>query len=320
VEIELKGATFMASTVPGWVEGKRITLSVTIDADASVATAVDARKGGAWTLPVDILRYTVKDEDGVTLSEDLSYGVAANVTFGLVQEQYQSSGERTISVDFSDPGATHDSPARLLAFRTFGSVWLAEPDTITPPDTDVPGTGLRGKFWQNKDMLGEPLEDLVDVPPYIDPGDDDYGPGSGDAYPPPSIDKERDYSARWTGRIKFPEAGQYRFAVQVDDGFRLYLNGREVMSYWKENHDNRVYSGWLTKTAGQVDVIWIEFFSNNQETSRFDMSWQTPSSPTVRVYPPITVFYPSDGTEAPPEEATRPPQALWCAEDVTRYA
>ena len=318
--IELLGATFIADSHPSYVEGKRAIVSVTIDADAAVATAVDALKGGQHSLSVDITAYEITDEEGGVLSADPSpTGLTAVCTFGLVQPQFRKTGERTIHLNFTDPTDTYDGTAHVVAFQTFGSVWEGDTTPVDPPDTGAPGTGLLGRFWQNLDHIGEPLSEAVG-PPYRDPGATAYGPGSGDAVPEPPVQAEvDDFSARWTGQIKFPEAGQYRFGIEADDGFRLYIDGREVMSYWKDNHDDRQVSGWFTFEEDELATIWIEFFAKPQGTVTLKVLWQTPSSPTVWVYPPLSVYYPTDGTDAPPTAAKKPDQQLWYTEDVTRY-
>ncbi len=318
MEIELKGATFLLPTAPGYQEGKRAVISLKIDADSTVAATVDEKKGGAVTVSgITVNSYSVKTEDGDVLESGAHPDMS--VTFGLVQVQYQKTGERVITADLADTAGNFVGPARLVAFRTFGSVWSVEEETVEPPDdTDDPGTGLTGRFWQNRELIGEAVDELL-CAPYREPGRTAYGPGSGDAVPPPSIDDQQDYSARFTGRIKFPTAGQYQFGIEADDGFRLYLNGRTIMSYWKDNRDDLRSSGWITVTAGEVQTIWVEFFSNNQKTSSLKVHWKTPGSPTVWQYPPITVFYPTDGTDAPPAAAERPRQQLWRADDVQRY-
>lgn len=320
MNIELKGATFIKVGHPAYVEGKRAIVSVVVDADAAAATTVDLKKGGQATVTLDLVSYTITDEDGETLSEDLAPTSNLAVTFGLVQAQHRKTGDRSILASFADPNDTYDGTAKVVDFRTFGSIWEGDIAPVTPPDTDDPGTGLLGRFWQNLDMLGEPLSEAIGVP-YRDPGKAAYGPGSGDFVPEPPVQAEvDDMSARWTGRVKFPAAGQYRWGIEADDGFRLYINGKQVMSYWDDQHDNRRISGWFTYAADELVTMWLEFTAKTQGTVTLKVLWNTPASPTVWVYPPVTVFYPTDGTEAPPEAAVRPVQQQWLAEDVTRYA
>ena len=40
------------------------------------------------------------------------------------------------------------------------------------------------------------------------------------------------FSIRWEGMLKFPSAGAYELCVNSDDGFKLELNGKELMKEW----------------------------------------------------------------------------------------
>ncbi len=316
--IELRGCSFVSPSHPAYVEGKRAVASLKVATDASTGTTVDEAKGGARAVTLEVEEYTITAEDGEVLASGTDHP-PVGVEFGLVQNQYRKTGERVIRCTGLNHGGVFTTPCLTTAFRTFGSVWEAEPVEVVPPDTDVPGTGLLGRFWQNREFIGEPITELIGPPYRDDRGGSAYGPGSGLVNPPNPIDDQKDYSARWTGRLKFPETGQFRFSIEADDGFRVYINGRELLTSWRDNRDNQKTTGWLTQTAGDIVTIWVEFYSNNQQTSSLKIQWQTPSSPTVWKYPPLTLFYPTDGTEAPPTAAERPDQQRWSSESVNRY-
>lgn len=42
-----------------------------------------------------------------------------------------------------------------------------------------------------------------------------------------------DYSVRWTGWLRPPASGHYVFYITVDDGARLWLDGRQVLDEWR---------------------------------------------------------------------------------------
>jgi hypothetical protein len=56
------------------------------------------------------------------------------------------------------------------------------------------------------------------------------------------------WSARWTKRASF-EAGTYRFHVIVDDGVRLFVDGKVAIDEWEDNpgtefiHDQHMTAG-----------------------------------------------------------------------------
>jgi beta-glucosidase len=42
-----------------------------------------------------------------------------------------------------------------------------------------------------------------------------------------------DFSVRWTGQLLPPESGRYELVVGANDGFRLFLDGRELLDGWQ---------------------------------------------------------------------------------------
>lgn len=67
------------------------------------------------------------------------------------------------------------------------------------------------------------------------------------------------FSIRWTGKLKAPQAGTYTLGVKMDDGVRLWVDGKLVAEDWK-NGPARVASAKLDLKAGQVIDIKLEYF------------------------------------------------------------
>ncbi len=82
----------------------------------------------------------------------------------------------------------------------------------------------RGEYYNNRYLVGAPV--LVRDDPAINY---DWGYGS----PAPGVVNSDNFSVRWTQSLNFP-AGLYRFRVTVDDGVRLYVDGRLVIDQWRE--------------------------------------------------------------------------------------
>lgn len=81
--------------------------------------------------------------------------------------------------------------------------------------------GLKGEYFQNKDLEGTPFTTRTDVLVNFDkPGD-----------VPPGLGLEN-ISARWTGLMKVGKTGTYDFTVSGDDGFRLWVNKKLVIDQW----------------------------------------------------------------------------------------
>jgi hypothetical protein len=82
----------------------------------------------------------------------------------------------------------------------------------------------KGEYWANPDLEGDPV--LVRNDTEIDFDWQEKSPGVG----VPSDD----FSARWTRKIRLEE-GTYRFHVLVDDGVRLWVDGRLLIDAWYDH-------------------------------------------------------------------------------------
>lgn len=118
--------------------------------------------------------------------------------------------------------------------------------------------GLIGEYYDISSALSDfpslerrkPVLVRVDKQVYFEPTDEPF-PGT----------KLVDYFyVRWTGRIRIPEDGRYRFALDSDDGSRLWIDGKKVV----ENgglHSMVRGQGTVQLRAGNRDIR-IEFFEN----------------------------------------------------------
>ena len=84
------------------------------------------------------------------------------------------------------------------------------------------GNGLVGEYFDNPDLAGQPSARRVDAKvdfrwTFLPPA-----PGLGTDW----------YSVRWQGSLIGPETGPRRIAVEGNDGFRLWLDGRLIVDRW----------------------------------------------------------------------------------------
>jgi len=121
--------------------------------------------------------------------------------------------------------------------------------TLTPVPTPTPIiiTDWRGDYWNNPDQSG---------PARITRNDQtisfDWGEGTADS----SLGADH-FSARWTRTLNF-DAGIYRFHVEVDDGFRLYIDDALVLDEWEEG-GARTYSVDVPLNTG-LHTIRVDYF------------------------------------------------------------
>lgn len=71
-------------------------------------------------------------------------------------------------------------------------------------------------------------------------------------------DQDRTAAVRWTGFIKAPESGEYRFGYPSDDGFRIWVNDKLVVDEWIVRDSISLTSGRITLEAGRTYDIRIE--------------------------------------------------------------
>lgn len=111
--------------------------------------------------------------------------------------------------------------------------------TPTPRPTDVVIRDWRGEYYDNRHLSGAPVLVRNDVAINFN-----WGNGSPAAGLPAD-----NFSVRWTRSLNLP-AGLYRIAVRVDDGVRVWVDGRLVIDQWRDSSpttytaDVRLDSGW----------------------------------------------------------------------------
>lgn len=100
------------------------------------------------------------------------------------------------------------------------------------------------------------------------------------------------FTVRWTGFLRAPAAGKYRIIANVDDGCRVYVDQKLVLSHWLED-------GIWDATAdltGKPQPVVIEY-NNRTSWAHFGLAWQIVGKDTVATPIPPTAFF-TDKTTA----------------------
>ena len=135
--------------------------------------------------------------------------------------------------------------------------------------------GLRGDYF-NGTALGT-------VPQFTRVEAIDFNWGSG---APSTAVPQNNFSARWTGYITAPATGNYQFQTVANDGVRVWVNDRQIISNWT----TRLFlsatntSGTVALTAGQRVPVRVEYFdqSGNAEVR---LRWRVPGSSSYVAVP-----------------------------------
>jgi hypothetical protein len=106
------------------------------------------------------------------------------------------------------------------------------------------------------------------------------------------------YSCRWTGLLQPTKAEEYTLTLDVNDGGRVWFDGRLVIDAWETPQSKSAIVGKLT--AGTKYQIRIEHWKGTFEATRdwrALLYWQSPSTPR-EIIPPHQ-FYLPDGFSEP---------------------
>lgn len=111
-------------------------------------------------------------------------------------------------------------------------------------------SGLKGEFFTNKELAGMPMVTTTDTEI-----DFNWEGSPADGVPADG------FSARWSGAFKPARTGRVTFEVRGDDGYRLYVDGREVLADWR-NHSATTRSATLNVVAGKSYPLRLEYYDN----------------------------------------------------------
>jgi len=93
---------------------------------------------------------------------------------------------------------------------------------LVPQDEKYGQHGLKGEYFNNKNLLGKPMITRIDRQI-----DFDWAGGA-----PDDVINKDNFSVRWTGKLIAPASKIYKLSITTDDGVRLYLDGEFLVNQW----------------------------------------------------------------------------------------
>lgn len=118
-------------------------------------------------------------------------------------------------------------------------------------DKEHQQNGLRGEYFSNQNLKGEPAETRIDS--QINFVWDWEGPFKN--FP------SDHFSVRWTGYLKVDDTSLYSIDVSSDDGVRLYLDDKLVIDDWNDHAE--LTNNYIVKLeANKFYKIKLEFYEN----------------------------------------------------------
>jgi hypothetical protein len=123
-----------------------------------------------------------------------------------------------------------------------------------------PMSNWRAEYYDNPSLSGQPRISRVDANV-----NHNWGNGS------PALDIPRDnFSARWT-TIRHFEKGSYLFVLSVDDGARVWLDGKLIIDAWDIGRKEKVQAKIRIETTGNHEVQVAYFESAGAASIQLDI-------------------------------------------------
>ncbi|MGC9348792.1 MAG: PA14 domain-containing protein [Anaerolineae bacterium] len=177
-------------------------------------------------------------------------------------EYFEKTGSASIQF-WWDYAPTVEVARAMPPSPTYGATAIPTVPATSKPTTPTPSVERPGpwtaEYFQGRDISGTPVLKRTD--PTID---FNWGWDS-----PSSEIPVNDFAVRWTGTFRF-ESGRYRFTTTTDDGVRLYVDDRLVLSSWRPMRGTRYATVSLTEGPHTVRM---EYFEATQ-AARAQLSWQ----------------------------------------------
>jgi len=234
------------------------------------------RDWGSMTARFDASRS--EDPDGEVVSYAWDFGDGNAGSGRTVEHTYRAPGDYPVTVTVTDAkGAKHTQGLAISVGPTVGS-----------------GNGLRAEYFDGEELRGRPT--AVRVAGRIAfqrqgwNGRFLWG-GVGD-------NKGDHYSCRWTGYLQPVTSEEYTLTYEVNDGGRVWFDGKLVIDAWGRAQSASAPVGKLE--AGRKYPIRIEHHKGTQEATgdwKAKLYWETPSIRKQLV--PATAFYLPDGFRSP---------------------
>ncbi|MCE5238563.1 glycoside hydrolase family 3 C-terminal domain-containing protein [bacterium] len=135
---------------------------------------------------------------------------------------------------------------------------------LTPAGGPDGEHGLRGEYFKGRKLEGRPVLTRTDA--VVD--------FRWQGKPPVEGLGGSDYSVRWTGKLTPTRSGEYRLGVASDDGSRLTLDGKALISNW-EDHALEARSVTVRLEAGRAYDLQVEYYQNSGDAA-VTLGWRAP--------------------------------------------
>ncbi len=192
---------------------------------------------------------------------NVSLGFNSTINGAVSGANFTGTGDQ-VKVNYSS--ASLAALGTKFSFEPFCSVGTTAPPVCT---TGLIG-GLMGDYFNNRTLTGSPTGTRTDNSVNFDWSTGATGvSGIG-------VDS---FSVRWTGSLRAPSTGAYKFQTESDDGVRLWVNNVLVIDNWNDHGVTTNTSASINLVAGQSYPVRLEFYENGG-FAVMKLNWSQPTN------------------------------------------
>ena len=143
---------------------------------------------------------------------------------------------------------------------------VISPEYLRPSSADPGRRGLTAAYYANPAWEGEPA--LVRVDPCVDFLWQHASPLGG-------LPTDR-FSVRWMGWLVAPVSGTHTLAVKGCSGYRLCLDGRQVLPFKRDEHHAFTQTGDIALEAGRLYNLQLDLVNDGRDP-QVQLLWSVPA-------------------------------------------
>lgn len=118
------------------------------------------------------------------------------------------------------------------------------------------------------------------------------------------------FHVRWTGFLKVPQKGTYTLSVTVDDGARVWIDGKQIIDHWPGGAEKKV-PATIDLEEGYRNLR-IDFNDTNA-TATLILQWALKGGFAEQVVPPEALWHRDETKPASADASTDKPRAITLA-------
>ncbi|MHC4533663.1 MAG: PA14 domain-containing protein [Planctomycetota bacterium] len=268
---------FLVVGFPGFAVPDGLVLGTTYywRVDEIEADGTTIHKGDVWSFtvppktgynpdPPDTAKWV---DPNPTLSWSPGWGARLHyVYFGdNFNDVNNATGATQQTTTIFDPGTLELGKTYYWRVDEFDVAATHKGDVWSFTTTDGSG-GIKGEYFNNIDMSGTPVLTRIDPNVNLDLGGESPGPGV-------STDE---WSARWTADLEIIVPDTFTFAVNCQDGTRLWIDDKLIINQWvMPTVTSKYYSVPISLEKG-VHSLRLEYFDSAGDAVE-QLYWSTPT-------------------------------------------